>query len=286
VGGEEDGLAELTEPGHDLPGGAAGGRVEAGGGLVEEDEVGIADEGKREVEPSPLAAGEPGGDRVRSGFEADQFDGLVDVPRRAVEPGVQGQAFAHGQAKLGLRFLQDHAHPVAPGAARRGRILPQDGDLAIGPRPEALEDFHRRGLARAVRAEEGEDLPAPHLEIDARDGLLTAVPLDQAADADDRLGLGRGGGRVACGTFLADAVHRALRLRSVLASSLLGSGRVGLRRGGGSYRRATLNHGWPRLHPRVEVGRPRIHPMGADGQRIPPYRLGMDMRGRGRGRRI
>src|SRR5579862_1025887 len=57
VGGEEDSLAELTEPGHDLPGGAAGRRVEAGGGLVEEDEIWIADEGEREVEPSPLAAG-------------------------------------------------------------------------------------------------------------------------------------------------------------------------------------------------------------------------------------
>jgi hypothetical protein len=56
MGGEEDGLAEVPEPGDDLPGGAAGGRVEAGGRLVQEDELGVADEGEGEIEPAPLAA--------------------------------------------------------------------------------------------------------------------------------------------------------------------------------------------------------------------------------------
>jgi hypothetical protein len=49
----------------------------------------------------------------------------------------------------------------------------------------------RNGVARAVRAEEGEDLSPSHLEIDARDRLVAAVALNQAADADHRLGLGR-----------------------------------------------------------------------------------------------
>src|SRR5579872_2350983 len=44
----------------------------------------------------------------------------------------------------------------------------------------------RIGLARAVRAEEREDLSVPHLEIDARDRLVTAVALDQPAHADHR----------------------------------------------------------------------------------------------------
>jgi hypothetical protein len=42
-------------------------------------------------------------------------------------------------------------------------------------RPEAFEDLNRRGLTRAVRAEEGEDLAPSHLEIDARDRLVAAV---------------------------------------------------------------------------------------------------------------
>src|SRR5215471_5199577 len=87
VGGEEDGLAKLPEPGDDVPGGAAGGRVESSGRLVQEDELWVSDEGEREVEPAPLAAGEPGAERARLSGETGQGDGLVDIPRRAIEPG-------------------------------------------------------------------------------------------------------------------------------------------------------------------------------------------------------
>ena len=58
VGGEEDGLAERAEVLDRRPGLAAGGRVEAGGRLVEEEQVGVADEREREVEAAPLAARE------------------------------------------------------------------------------------------------------------------------------------------------------------------------------------------------------------------------------------
>ena len=207
MGGEEDGLAELPEPGDDLPGGAAGRRVETGGRLVQEEQFRVADEGEGEIEPAPLAAGEPGAERARLPGETDQRDGLVDIPRRAVEPGVHGQALPDGQAGLGLRLLQDHAHPVPPGPARRRRILPQDGYLSLRPLLEAFEDLYRRGLARAVRAQEGEDLSPPHLQGDARDRLLAAIPLRQAADADDRLGPGWGGESLTDAVFLAAAVH-------------------------------------------------------------------------------
>jgi len=57
VGGEKDGLAQGPQAGDDLPGGAPGGGVKAGGGLVEEDELRVADQGEGEVQPPPLAAG-------------------------------------------------------------------------------------------------------------------------------------------------------------------------------------------------------------------------------------
>jgi hypothetical protein len=41
---EEDGLAELAQPGDHLPGRPAGRRVESGGGFVNEDELGVADQ--------------------------------------------------------------------------------------------------------------------------------------------------------------------------------------------------------------------------------------------------
>jgi hypothetical protein len=67
----------------------------------------------------------------------------------------------------------------------------------------------RNGVTRAVRAEEGEDLSPSHLEIDARDRFVAAVALNQAADADHRLGLGQAGGCLIYAVFLADAVHLA-----------------------------------------------------------------------------
>jgi hypothetical protein len=85
----------------------------------------------------------------------------------------------------------------------------QDGDLATGALPEAFEDLYSGGLAGAVGAEEGEDLPVPHVEIDAGNGFLAAVAFHQAADADHRLRTGRGGDCLACAAFLARAVHLA-----------------------------------------------------------------------------
>jgi hypothetical protein len=102
VSGEEDGLAESPEPGNDLPGGAARRRVEASGRLVQEDELWVADKGEGEIEPAPLAGRQPGAERARLPGETYQGDSLVDIPRRAIEPGVQGQALPHGQAGLRL----------------------------------------------------------------------------------------------------------------------------------------------------------------------------------------
>ncbi len=99
---EEDRLAEPTQTGDDLPGSAAGGRIEPGRRLVEEDELRITDEREREVEPPPLAAGQPRAERACLLAETDQGDRLLDVPRRMVEAGVQGQALPNRQSGLGL----------------------------------------------------------------------------------------------------------------------------------------------------------------------------------------
>ena len=61
VRGEQDRLPERAQVGDRLPRLAPRGRVEAGRRLVEEDQVGVADQAQREVEPPPLAAGEVGG---------------------------------------------------------------------------------------------------------------------------------------------------------------------------------------------------------------------------------
>jgi signal transduction histidine kinase len=96
MGGEKDRLAELAEPGDDLPGGPAGGRVEPGGRLVEEDELGVTDQREREIEPPPLAAGEPGGERAGSGVQLAVL--VTAVVSAAALIGLQG----NGAAFLGV----------------------------------------------------------------------------------------------------------------------------------------------------------------------------------------
>ena len=59
--GEQDRHTAGHEVADDLPHRVAAARVQAGGRLVEEDDAGVADQGHREVEPTPHAAGVGGG---------------------------------------------------------------------------------------------------------------------------------------------------------------------------------------------------------------------------------
>ena len=73
--------------------------------------------------------------------------------------------------------LADDADPCPPGPAFPapsgvGRIFAQDLDGARFSVALAREDFYRGGLARAVRAEEGEDLSRFDVQVDAVDRLL------------------------------------------------------------------------------------------------------------------
>ena len=76
-----------------------------------------------------------------------------------------------------------------------GRVLAEDADLAGVGRAEALQDLDGGGLAGAVGPENGDDLAAVDLEVDAAHDLAVAVGLAQAADADHRRALGAAGGR-------------------------------------------------------------------------------------------
>ena len=70
VGGEDDRDAVRAQVPDELPGGPAGLRVEAGGRLVQEDQLGAADDGHRQGEPLLLAAGEPPVGRTAAAAEA------------------------------------------------------------------------------------------------------------------------------------------------------------------------------------------------------------------------
>src|SRR6185312_3178720 len=184
VGGEEDGLAERLQALDHVPSLTAGGRVEAGGRLVEEDQVGVADDPDRHVDPPFLTAGQGADASVALVAEADQLDRLRDRARCRVEAGEEGDRLAHGPERVELALLEDEADAVAPGAGRGGGVDTEDRDFAAAALAVALEDLDRGRLAGAVGHAEAEDLTGGDLEVDAADGFVLAVGLAQPADAD------------------------------------------------------------------------------------------------------
>jgi hypothetical protein len=124
-------LPSARSPVDHAPGRAARRGVEAGRRLVEEDQLRVADQAERDVEPAPLPTGQLLAERVRLLLEPDERDRLVDLARRRVVAGVQLQALADGQTGFGLGLLQDGAHPVAPGATCVRRVDAEHAHLAL-----------------------------------------------------------------------------------------------------------------------------------------------------------
>ena len=137
VGGEEDGFAAGGE-GADLgPHAAAGFDVEADGGLVQEEEVGVAGEGKGEEDSLLLAAGELA---EHAGLDAFECRGSDDV---GVGHGVGVVAaedvyvLADAEHLGGPANLEHDAGAEAGGG--EARVGGEDADAAAGGRAEAHE---------------------------------------------------------------------------------------------------------------------------------------------------
>ena len=98
--GEQDRDAAGDEVADDLPHGVAAARVQAGGRLVEEDDAGVADQGHREVEPAPHAAGVGGGHLPG---RVDQIEAVEQcgraLPPFAIGPGGAGPPSTAGSPR-------------------------------------------------------------------------------------------------------------------------------------------------------------------------------------------
>ena len=75
---QQDRGTEVAQALDELPGAAPRRGVEAGRRLVEEEQVGVADDAEREVEAAPLPAGEGAHPGVGLLVQAGQGDDLVD----------------------------------------------------------------------------------------------------------------------------------------------------------------------------------------------------------------
>ncbi len=181
---QENRLPEQAQRADHVPRRPASRRVETRRRLVEEHEVGVADERRAEVEPPLLTAGERLHFRVALLGKPDELDHLVDVPRLRVVAREHAMHLADGEQRRVLRVLEDDADALAKRGRRVARVVAEHrGNAGVAP-AVALEDLDGRRLAGAVRAEEPEDLACGHLEADPAERLDAAVRLAQVADAD------------------------------------------------------------------------------------------------------
>src|SRR6187399_2209717 len=117
---------------------------------------------------------------VALGAEVEQLDQLTDIAAPRVEGAKQAQHLLDGELVGKLRLLQLNTEALldlailalAPAQAKkldRARVRPV----------QALQHLHGRGLAGAVRADKTEAFATRHFQIDAGDGELLTVELDQ-----------------------------------------------------------------------------------------------------------
>ena len=106
-------MPEVRERADRQPRRAPGGRVEAGRRLVEEDELGVADEGQREVQAPQLPAGQPPRPLALLAQQAGELDDLVDVARIRVQPRPVLDDLADRDVAVHPAALQHDAHALA-----------------------------------------------------------------------------------------------------------------------------------------------------------------------------
>ena len=215
VRGEHQRDAALLEPEQPVPQHVPGLRVEAGGRLVEQHEVGLVDQRAGDREPPLHAAGQRLDLVVARGrssctkSSSSSARARITALRQAEVAAVDEQVLPDGELEVEGVLLRDDAEPAADRRAVGGRVQAEDAQLAGGGRGDAADHPHGRGLARAVGAEEAERLARRDVDVDAVDRGEVAEPLDQPAGADQRARrrppVGGPGGRL----DVAVAVHAA-----------------------------------------------------------------------------
>ena len=196
VGRDED-RHPLTarEVDEQLPELVAGDRVHARGRLVQQEHVGLVQDGDRQGEPLLEPQGELSRRRVQVRAQAEAFREFVDpgacpVSGKVEDLGMEIEVLPDRQLAVEREGLRHVADPIAGGQVVGVHGLAEELRLALGGGEKAGEHLHRGGLAAAIRAEESEDLAAADGEAHAIDGGEAAEALREVRGLDGRLAAG------------------------------------------------------------------------------------------------
>jgi hypothetical protein len=194
-------------------------RVQARGGLVQEQQLGVHGQGAGQAGALAHAARQLGGLEVAGpGGQADQGDlqvgQVLDLALGQAGVLVQrrGDVLAHGQVREQRPLLEQHA-PAAlddvPAAARGvGHVLAEQLDRAAVGDLQADDGVEQDRLAGARAADHAQHLAALGGQVQAVVDDVVAEPRDQAGDPDRR----RLGGRRASSSARGGGAVRSLAM--------------------------------------------------------------------------
>ena len=170
------------------------GLAEAGERLVEQQQARLPGERARELHQAQLLAGELARHALRDRGQADALDRLAGEPARLgvgrrAHVGADHHVVRHRHAHERTHDLEGAAHAELADLVRLQAedAAPIEQHVARARRDEAVQQVERRGLARAVGADDAEDHALADAEADVVDRLEAAEVLRQTAHFEDDL---------------------------------------------------------------------------------------------------
>ena len=193
LGGQKQRGALALEVSNRIPDLVAAARVEPGGRLVEEEDPGLRQQARAQVEPPSHPPGVGPGRAVGCICQievAEQPIGAFGrlLPGEVEESPEHLEVLAPGQQLVDGSELAGQGDLLANCGRLLGDVLAEDLGSARIRRDERGKDPDEGGLARAVRAEQPEDGSFRNLEIDSRQRLGFAEALRDPLDPDRRTG--------------------------------------------------------------------------------------------------
>ena len=189
VRGDEDGFSFLRQNADEVFEFHPGPGVEAGGGLVHDEDLWVMQEGPAKAETLGHALGELVGETVSQGDEVRECHHLLDaaaafVAGVAERAGVEIEVFEHCHVLVVPEMIW---HPSDEGAHLVGVVDHVDAtDLGgtHGGIVEGGEHAHGRGLARSICTHESAHRAVRNVEGHSVDGLEGAEVAEEVADGN------------------------------------------------------------------------------------------------------
>jgi hypothetical protein len=171
VGAVEDSGSAFTQALHYSENIMATHRIQACRWFIQNQQLGLMDLRLRNPESLALTGAEATDGPVGFVLQADQFDALGDALLKRFgrttgeEIGHESECLPHGEVVIEARFLRQVANPATNGETVGSDVQAENLPRTSSGSAESQQQFDRRALAGAIRAEKSEYRAARDLQV-------------------------------------------------------------------------------------------------------------------------